>query len=83
MVFANGVESPMFEAEGANSGSRIDSLQSFEIDTTEEIRYIRFAVKYGVYYNAMWLLDDDVGTIKKKVWRSSGSWTHKQKIPPG
>ena len=69
LVFKNGVTSPFLEASNAKYS---DMEKSFSIDTSREIRYVRMATKYGVYFNAVWFLDDDYETIAKEVWRSSG-----------
>ena len=71
LVFENGVISPLLEA---NNAKYSDTSKSFKIDPSREIRYVRMATKYGVYFNAMWFLDDDYQTIAKEVWRSSGQW---------
>ena len=80
LVFENGVESPLLEAYDAKYA---DTRKSFTIDPAREIRYVRFAVKYGVYFNAIWFLDENQETIAKEIWRSSGAWLRKQEIPPG
>ena len=69
LVFENGVTSPFLEASNAKYS---DIEKSFTIDTSREIRYVRMATKYGVYFNAVWFLDDDYETIAKEVWRTSG-----------
>ena len=80
LVFANGVESPLLEAYDAKYG---DTRKSFTVDTSREIRYVRVAAKYGVYFNAIWFLDENLETITKEIWRSSGSWLRRREIPPG
>ena len=71
LVFENGFESPLVE----NSKST-DILKSFYIDTSREIRYVRLAVKYAVWFNGIWFLDDNQETIHKEVWRNLGIWTY-------
>ena len=80
LVFKNGVISPLLEA---NNAKYSDMNKSFTIDTSKEIRYVRMATKYGVYFNAIWFLDDKYETISKEVWRSSGEWHRPQEIPRG
>lgn len=75
LVFANGVESPLFQAEKAKGGIIPDKLQSIKLDTSREIGSVKMGVKYGVYYNAIRVYDRKPTTIVKKVWRNSGSWT--------
>ena len=74
-MFKNGVISPLLEANNARYS---DMNKSFTIDTSKEIRYVRMATKYGVYFNAIWFLDDKYETISKEVWRSSGEWHRPQ-----
>ena len=79
LLFASGARSPLFETTNAYKYS----LKSFEIDPTKEVRYVRMVIKYGIYYNGLEFFDENEESIVKEVWRSSGSWTEKQEIPPG
>ena len=40
-------------------------------------------IKYGIYYNGFEFFDENDESIVKEVFRTSGSWTEKQEIPPG
>ena len=83
LVFANGVETPLFEAEDAPN----ETLQVIDIDQTREIRYVRMKLYYGIYYTGLWLIDDTGETIVKDVWFDVGSdldiWMPQQEIPIG
>ena len=81
LVFANGVESPLIEAkDGPN-----EQLYGVMVDTSRPIRYVRMKMYYGIYYSAIWLMDDDGNTIIKQVFmelgKSDDHWWPAQEIP--
>ena len=82
-MFANGIESPLTQAIDGPQ----EKLKSVLIDTTRPVRYVRMKMYYGVYYSAIWLMDDDGNTIMQKILmdlkKSDDHWWPTQEIPIG
>ena len=51
--FQNGIRSPLFEAEGASEST----LQTININTADEIRYVSMQIHSGVAYTGLRLYD--------------------------
>ena len=81
LVFANGVESPLFETEGALD----NTLNTIEVDPTKEIRFVSMKVSSGAWYSGIrFYSQDQAGIVEALVdteWSSDGEWTLMQKVP--
>ena len=64
LVFANGVESPLFES----LGSRDETLKVTTIDTSREITTVRMKLYYGIYYTGLELIDESGDAIVEDHW---------------
>ena len=83
LAFANGVESPLIEARDGPQ----EQLFGVRLDINRPVRYVRMKMYYGIYYSAIWLMDDDGNTIIKQVFmdlqKPDDHWWPAQEIPRG
>ena len=80
LVFSDGIESPMFEVEGAVD----EEVKTIDIDTARVIRYISMHIYSDNSMDAIRLLDEDLKVIAEiNTEAESGEWTENQTIPEG
>ena len=78
LYFKNGNESPMF---GVSSSSD-HTLQTIDIDTTRDIRYVSVKIKGRYPYTGLRFLGENEQLITEYSW-DDGKWTSPQEIPLG
>ena len=80
MVFANGLESPLFET---NEAKEKDALKSLKVDTSRQIRLVSMKVDAGRYYHGIRFADYQNRNIANATWYEDdwGEWTNLEEIP--
>lgn len=66
-MFDDTSESPLFESNEASN----TVIQSFSVDTSKEVKYVRMRVYNGDNYEGLQLFDKDNDLIADLQWDSS------------